>query len=101
MLVLALAQQQGPLLVFAVLFGMANGLVTIVRAAIVPEYYGRAHVGRISGLMSGLSLLARAAAPLLAAWMLLWLGGYQPVLLALAALGFVGVAAFLLARPPR
>jgi MFS family permease len=99
-LVLALAQRQEPLLLFVVLFGIANGLVTIVRGAIVPEYFGRSHVGRISGLMSGLSLLARAAAPLLAAWMLLWLGGYQPVLLALAAAGFVGCAAFLLARPP-
>jgi MFS family permease len=97
---LALATTQGLLVVFALIFGMANGLITIVRAAIVPEYFGRAHVGRISGAMTALSLLARAAAPLLAAWMLLWMGGYPPVLMVLVGLGLIAVVAFVLARPP-
>ena len=85
---------------FAVLFGVANGLVTIVRGGLVPQYFGRAHIGRIGGVMSGVGLLARAAAPLAAAWMLLALPGYREVLLALAALGVAAALAFAAARPP-
>jgi MFS family permease len=101
LVLLALSSQALPLFLFALLFGLANGLVTIVRGALVPEYFGRSHVGRIGGAMSSVGLLARAAAPLVAAWMLLGLAGYTQVLLALALLGFASVAAFALARPPR
>jgi MFS family permease len=85
---------------FALLFGVANGLVTIVRGGLVPEYFGRRHIGRIGGAMSAVGLLSRAAAPLLVAWWLLWLPGYREVLLVLAALGGAAVLAFAWARPP-
>jgi MFS family permease len=95
---LALADTHAWLVLFALLFGMANGLVTIVRAAIVPEYFGRAHLGRIGGAMTACSLMARAAAPLLVAWLLLGAGGYGPVLWLLVGLGAVSVLAFAAAR---
>ncbi len=97
---LALGSHPLVLIAFAVLYGVANGLVTIVRGGLVPQYFGRAHIGRIGGTMSALGLMARAAAPLLVAWWLLWLPGYREVLLLLAALGGCAVAAFVLARPP-
>ena len=96
----ALADQLAALLLFALLFGLANGLVTIVRGSMVPLYFGHGHVGRISGAMSGIALMSRAAAPLATAWLLLALPGYRVVLLVLAALGVVALAAFALARPP-
>lgn len=86
--------------VFALLFGAANGLVTILRGAVVPEYFGRLHAGRIGGAMSAVSLLARAAAPLAIAWMLLWLPGYVGVIWALAGMGAVSVLSFALAGSP-
>ncbi len=98
--IFALANQMAVLLLFALLFGLANGLVTIVRGSLVPQYFGRGHVGRISGAMSGIALLSRAAAPLATAWLLLALPGYREMLLVLAALGVVAVGAFTLARPP-
>ncbi len=98
--IFALADGTLALLLFALLFGLANGLVTIVRGNLVPEYFGRAHVGRISGAMSAIALLSRAAAPLLTAWLLLALPGYRELLLGLAALGAVAVVAYALARPP-
>ncbi len=98
--IFALAQQTAALLLFALLFGFANGLVTIVRGSLVPEYFGRRHVGRISGAMSGIALLSRAAAPLLTAWLLLALPGYPEMLLVLAGLGVAALVAFALARPP-
>jgi MFS family permease len=89
------------LVVFALLFGLANGLVTIVRGGIVPEYFGRAQIGRISGAMSAVALLARALAPLGAALLLAVVDGYRDVMLALAGLGIVAALAFAAARKPR
>jgi MFS family permease len=99
--VFALADHLAGLLLFAMLFGVANGLSTIVRGNVVPEYFGREHVGRISGAMSAIALISRAAAPLLAAWLLLALPGYREVMLVLATLGLGSWAAFALAKPPR
>lgn len=98
--IFALADQMSALLVFALLFGVANGLVTIVRGSLVPEYFGREHVGRISGAMSGITLLARASAPLATAWLLLALAGYREMLLVLSATGVAAVVAFALAKKP-
>ncbi|MEO7152529.1 MAG: MFS transporter [Burkholderiaceae bacterium] len=99
--IFALADPSAALLVFALLFGISNGLVTIVRGSIVPAYFGRAHVGRISGSMGAIALLARAGAPLLTAWLLVGLGGYRAMLLGLAAAGVLALLAFALAgRPP-
>lgn len=79
---------------FAVVFGIANGLVTIVRGGLVPEVFGRAHIGRISGAMSAVGLVARAAAPWGAALMLVAVGGYRDVMLLLAALVAGAAVAF-------
>jgi len=100
MLLFALSARLGVLMVFALLFGIANGLVTIVRGGLVPLYFGRSHVGRIGGLMSGIGLLARAAAPLLTAWLLWVVPGYREVMLVLAGLGGLAVLAFWAAGPP-
>lgn len=89
------------LLAFALLFGAGNGLVTIVRGGLVPEVFGRTHVGRIGGAMSAVSLLARAAAPLAAAWLLLALPSYRELMFVLAAVAAAAWLAFALARPPR
>ncbi len=87
-------------LAFALVFGLSNGLFTILRGAVVPQFFGRRHIGRIAGAMTTVGLLARAAAPLLTAWLLLWLGAYPPVLLLLAGVGVVAAVAFMLARAP-
>ena len=101
LLVLATARATPAFLAFALLFGAVNGLVTIVRGTIVPAYWGRGHVGRISGLMAAISLLALAAAPIAAAGLLQLLGGYRAVLAGLALVAVVAFVSYSLARPPR
>ena len=101
LMVFALGRQPLVLVVFAVLFGVANGLITIVRSNIVPDFYGREHVGRISGAMSGIVLCTRAAAPFLTAWALLGLGGYTGLLWLLVGMAVVALVLFALARPPQ
>jgi len=98
--VFALADRTWALLVFSVTFGVANGLVTIVRGAIVPEYFGRAHVGRINGAISAISLVTRATAPVATAWALVLLADYGRMLMLLAGLGALATLAFALARSP-
>jgi predicted MFS family arabinose efflux permease len=96
----AASAHSAALLAFALLFGAGNGLVTIVRGGLVPEYFGRTHVGRVGGLMSAVSLLARAAAPLVAAWLLLVLPGHRELMAVLAAVAAGARLAFAAARPP-
>jgi len=98
----ALGEGLAALLLFALLFGMANGVATLVRGGLLPDYFGRAALGRIGGAMSGVAQFARAAAPIAAAAALLWLPGYRELVLGAAAVAFVGWAAFALAgRPAR
>lgn len=53
--------------VFCVLYGLSNGILTIVRGTIPQAMFGRQNYGAISGAMAGPSLLAKAAGPLVAA----------------------------------
>ncbi len=93
------SNQVAGLLLFALLFGVSNGLMTIVRGTIVPQTFGHAQLGRISGAMSAIALLSRAAAPLLTAGLLLMVAGYRELLLALVGVGIAALVAFALARP--
>lgn len=52
---------------FCVLYGLSNGILTIVRGTIPQAMFGRKNYGAISGAMAGPSLLAKAAGPLVAA----------------------------------
>lgn len=52
---------------FCMLYGLSNGVLTIVRGMIPQELFGRENYGAISGVMAGPSLLSKAAGPLVAA----------------------------------
>ena len=53
---------------FALMFGAANGLVTIARGAVPLALFGAAGYGRLIGRIAGPSLLMQAAAPLVLAF---------------------------------
>jgi predicted MFS family arabinose efflux permease len=65
---------------FAVLYGASNGMMTIVRAVLPIELFGREDYGAIQGMISAPATLSRAAAPF--AFGALWAlaGGYGLVL---------------------
>jgi MFS family permease len=100
LLLFVLGREPAVLIAFSVVFGVTNGLITIVRSNIVPEFYGRENVGRISGAISGIALCTRAAAPVLTAWALLGLGGYTGLLWLVTGMGVASFALFALARRP-
>jgi MFS family permease len=92
------------LILFAIIYGVANGLVTILRGMSVPEFIGPEGYGVVSGALTMPTNVMRAAGPILAS--LAWgaFGGYTPVLwglagiMLIAALGFAA-AAWLSKRP--
>lgn len=77
---------------FVLLYGLGNGMITIVRGALPVEFWGAARYGLINGFLATPVLLAKAAGPMAAALLLAPLGA-QGVLVALAG---VAVAAALL-----
>ena len=57
-------QQQWAMALFCVLYGLANGILTIVRGTLPQLLFGARNYGAISGALAGPSLLAKAAGPL-------------------------------------
>jgi len=84
---------------FALLFGGANGLVTITRGAVPLTLFGASGYGRLMGRLAGPFLLMQAAAPLVMAFVLERTS--DPAALALAG-GFAAIAlvCFILIRRP-
>src|SRR5471032_2215031 len=86
--------------VFALMFGGANGLVTITRGAVPLALFGASGYGRLIGRLAGPFLLVQAAAPLVMAFVVD--RASDPAALALAA-GFAAAAliCFILIRRPK
>jgi len=99
-LTFALASNTVGLIAFAMLFGAASGLAAIVRGSLVPDYFGRAHIGRIGGALSSLGVYARALAPIGVAALLSWPMDYDSVMAVLAGLSLLTLLTYAAARKP-
>ena len=85
------------LLGFVLCWAMADGLMTIVRAAAPAELLGREGYGAITGALSACAVLPRAVAPMALALLWQWGGGYGLVPPLLAAVGVLALGGFVLA----
>lgn len=95
MLALASGPSSLPLtILFVGFWAVADGLMTIVRAAGTAEILGREGYGAVTGALSAVAVLPRTGAPLLLA--LVWdgAGGYGAVPWILAAVGAAAAAGF-------
>jgi MFS family permease len=84
-----------PLVTFALLYGLSNGVITIVRGALPAQLFGREHYGAVSGALAVPQMFALASGPFLVA--LVWMatgGSYDRVLFVLSAVSAVGVGLF-------
>jgi MFS family permease len=86
------------MLLFVTLYGMGNGMLTIVRGTAVAQYVNREHVATLNGALGLPLALTRASAPLLLGVMWTPQGGYTHGLWLLLALSLAGVAALMLAQ---
>ena len=90
--------QAGAMLLFVLLYGMGNGMLTIVKGTAVAQYVNRDHVATLNGALGLPLALSRAAAPLLLG--LLWTpqAGYTHGLWLLLAFSLAGIGALILAQ---
>lgn len=81
----------------AVVYGGANGIMTIVRGTAVPDLMWREGYGAINGALAAPAMAAMAGAPLGAAFVWSAAGGYDAVLWTLFAVAVVAAIAFWMA----
>ena len=95
MTILYLAPQQfWVVAIVALLYGGANGVMTIVRGIAIPEMVSKESYGAINGALAMPMVLAKAAAPLAAAWLWTATGSYTLVLVSIIAASVVMAVAF-------
>ena len=92
------AAQVGVVLLFVLLYGMGNGMLTIVKGTAIAQYVNRDHVATLNGALGLPLALSRAGAPLLVG--LLWspTAGYGSALWLLLGMSVVGAGALMLAQ---
>jgi MFS family permease len=95
------AWQLGLVVGFVVVYGMGNGMLTIVKGTAMAMYVSRIHVATLNGALGVPMALARAAAPALLGWMWSPQSGYRDGLWLLLGLSVAGVAALVLAQQRR
>jgi MFS family permease len=78
--VLAATASVGGVLVAVSLFGMGNGMATLVRATAIADAYGSTSYGSIAGAAAACATGARAIAPVAAAALYVAFSGYKPLL---------------------
>ena len=90
---LAGAASPAAALVFVVLYGLGNGMLTIVKGTAIAQYVDRRHVASLNGALGPAMAVARALAPL--ALGLLWTpeAGYRWGVAVLLAAGIVSALA--------
>lgn len=82
------------LILFAIVYGVANGLVTILRGMAVPEFIGPEGYGVVTGALTMPTNVMRAVGPLTAALAWSAFGGYTLVLWGLAGIMLVAAMGF-------
>ncbi|WP_284079349.1 MFS transporter [Herbaspirillum aquaticum] len=79
---------------FAAMYGVGNGVMTIVRGALPAELYGREAYGAISGAMATPVTIAFAAGPFVASLLYAIGGGYPGAIVALIGIASLGAVLF-------
>jgi MFS family permease len=85
---------------FMVMFGMANGLITIARGTLPLALFGASGYGALLGRIAGPFLVMQAIAPLVLA-LVVEHGSDSAVLAVVAALALSAFTCFVVLRPPR
>lgn len=94
-LVLLLWDSPVGVVLFVILFGLGFGSLTLARAGLVAEWFGRAHCGAIGGAIALCTTGARALAPVGAGALYVWVGGYGPVLTGVACIAALSALAMI------
>jgi MFS family permease len=83
-------QVNAGVLLAVLMLGMGRGVVTLMRAGLIADFYGRKNFGAINGSLALILNGARALAPIGAGLAYVALGGYRPVFWGLATISLLG-----------
>jgi MFS family permease len=84
------------ILAFAALYGASNGMLTIVRALLPPELFGREDYGAIQGMIAMPVRITMAVAPFAFGALWAWRGSYDAVIVLCLAMAVCSLIAFVL-----
>lgn len=88
-------------IIFGLVWGVSMGIERIVMAVVWPNYFGRKHIGSISGISMAMVVTGSALGPLPLGIAFDLFGGYAEILWALMIFPLFGIVAALLADPPQ
>ena len=84
----------GTAIVFGLVYGASNGLITITRGVVPYALFGPEGYGRMLGMIAAPSLATKAIAPMAFAWMLSGIG-VMPTIMVSTGLAMVAAGAML------
>lgn len=87
-------------IIFGLVWGVSMGIERIVMAVVWPNYFGRKHIGSISGISMAMVVTGSALGPLPLGIAFDLFGGYAEILWALMIFPVFGIVSALLANPP-
>lgn len=93
-------QTTAHVVVYAVVMGLAGGVVIVIFFTFWSRAFGRAHLGKIQGAAQSLTVLASAVGPLLLAACIAWTGSYATIFYLLALIvGVLAISAWFVPVP--
>jgi len=88
-------QSNAGVLIAVLLLGMGRGVVTLMRAGLIADFYGRRNFGSINGSLAFILNGARALSPIAVGLAIGALGGYRSVFWGLAAISLLAASMML------
>jgi MFS family permease len=83
------------MITFIIIFGIGYGGPVPMSAALMREYFGRASLGTVLGLATGVAYVGSLIGPPLAGWIYDAYGSYQGAWFIMAGVGFAGMVSFI------
>ncbi|WGG49623.1 MFS transporter [Rugamonas sp. DEMB1] len=101
LVLLLFGASQWALALYCTLYGLSNGILTIVKGTLPAALFGRKNYGAIAGALAGPSLVARAAGPLAVAAIIARAPAPAVLLTVLLGFALVSLASYLAATRQR
>jgi MFS family permease len=98
--VISFADSYPEALLFALLYGIAQGMRTIIETLLFANYFGRGHLGSIKGFTAPFRVIGPVG-PILAGAVSDSTGSYTPVFIFFMGIALLMLVAIVFAKPPR
>jgi MFS family permease len=86
--------------VYAILFGLSNGMLITAMPTIIGEYYGRASFALLMGVMLAVGIALESLAPVIAGIIYDSRGTYLPAFAGVAGFSLIGLISYIFSRKP-